>query len=150
MKKQAELDAEVRTLIEEQLELGEDTPRGWLVQEILGRYSAIQGADVDFYTLCAYSHVTTTVRRVLRPYAIDEEETAEQQIILPGFKRLQKGYIVERDGDSVLVKTAPGHITPNELREKAREYRQMGKGCYEHADELDRLADQWELGGTTA
>lgn len=136
--KQSELDAEVRGLIEKRLEAGLDTPQGWLVHEIVGRYPDIDGDDVDMYLLCAMGHVTTTVRKVLRPYTA-EDESAEQ-VTLPGFARVQRGYMVERDGDRVLVKTQ--NLTPSELRAKAKEYRQIGQGCAEHADELDRLADE--------
>lgn len=138
--KQSELDAEVRGLIEERLEKGLDTPQGWLVQEIVGRYPDVDGDDVDMYLLCAGSHVATTVRRVLRPYTAEGE--GDEQITLPGFKRLQKGYMVDRDGDRVLVKTQ--NLTLAELRVKVKEYRQLGKGCYEHAAELERLADERE------
>lgn len=138
--KQSELDAEVWGLIEKRLEAGLPTPQGWLVQEIVGRYPDVDGDDVDMYLLCAVGHVTATARRVLRPYTAEDETPGQDP--LPGFARIQRGYMVERDGDRVLVKTQ--HLTPSELRAKAKEYRALGQGCAEHADELERLADDRE------
>lgn len=145
--KQSELDAEIRDLLTKRLDGGLDTPQEWLVQAILSHHEDINGSDVDWYLLCARGHLVTTVRKMLRPYTSDAEHIDDPQIVLPGFIRLQKGYIVERDGDRVLVKTQRGRITPAELRQKAKEYRRIGTGCYEHANELDRLAEEWESTG---
>ena len=60
-------------------------------------------------------------------------------MLLPGFKHLQRGYPVERDGELIIVPIAL--MTSIERRARAEQYRKMAVGCEEHADELDRYDD---------
>jgi hypothetical protein len=99
--------------------------------------------DRDFNILCRREAVARYVREVLRDLklAAEDEESVSRSgsLPLPGFKHLQLGYPLERDGELVLVPIA--RMTSVERRAKATQYRRMGDGCYEHADELDRYDD---------
>jgi len=139
--KQSELLAEVERLIEEAIAEERATDTRWLVQRVLASHADPEGPDADLYLLCAHEHVTTTVRTALRRYRPkpNEEETKDQWV-LPGFERLQKAYLVERDGKSWVVPIVK--MTRAEKEAKAAEYRRIGAGCYEHADELERYLQQ--------
>ena len=142
--RQADLIAEVETLIVDEC-LGKQRPvlKAWLRQEVIGRHARIEGEDADFAVLCVAEHVEDTVEQVARRYRPKpEKDKPDPQLTFAGYDYIQKVYMIERDGDSTLVPTELA--TSDELRAKAKELRQMGAGCYAHADELDRLADERE------
>jgi hypothetical protein len=144
--KQSELLAEIQTLIDQVITANREEDPAWFIQRIVARHRGIRGKDKPFYVLCAYEHVHDTVRSALRQYHSPPEEDGQRpQLLLPGFKRVQRAYLIERKGTRKLVPTAL--MTPAELRTKAKEYREIGAGCREHALELDRLADDREADG---
>lgn len=139
--KQSELLAEVERLIEEAVEEQRVTDKGWLIQSVLASHGNPEGDSADFFSLCAYEHVSDTVRSALSRYRPKPEgEETKDQWVLPGFERLQKAYLVDRDGKSKVVPIVK--MTTEEVAAKAEEYRRIGAGCQEHADELDRYLQQ--------
>jgi len=133
--KQSELIAEIEMLIDEAMEDAPSVSTPWLVQTMVSRHSRLEGEDLDCALLCMNEHfrdsVGSTLRK-MRPHPEDE------QAFLPGVSRIQKRYLIERDGEDYVVATP--NLTAPELRRKATEYRRMGAGCFAHADELERLA----------
>lgn len=108
----------------------------WLAGYVMANHADVHGADKDFYILCAWAHVKTTVRAVVRRYRPEVNEEPDRQIILPGFERLQTKYHIERNKKSCLVPIE--QMTEAELDVKIVEYRRMAEGCRLHAEELLR------------
>jgi len=108
----------------------------WLANSVMSRHSDISGSDKDFYVLCAWAHVKTAVRAVVRRYRPEATEEPDRQIVLPGFDRLQVKYHVERNDESYLVPI--DELTDQEIDAKAAEYERMAEGCRLHAAELRR------------
>jgi len=138
--KQSDLEAEVGGLIHAKLDRGERAVETWLVSELLQMYPGIEGDDESFYLLCADYHLRHTVKRVLKKCGLLDETGDSRQRPFPSFPRVQRGYLLDEDGQMVLVPTEK--LTRSQLYGKADDYEAMGRGCFEHADQLRRLADE--------
>jgi len=132
---QSDIDREIDDLIQSNISVGVPINASWLTHAIIEKHPQVSGADVDFYQLCAFGHVRNTVRNCLRAWKGDSAETPEQ-LRLPGYDRLQKAYLIEREEEQVIVPIA--ECTYSELKAKIAEYRRMAEGCLTHADELER------------
>lgn len=137
---ETDLFKEVTGQIETCLSEGRSVHASWLTHAVVGAHPKVEGNDKDFYTLCAYGYVRDAVRHALRRYKPDAEETPDPNIVLPGFERLQKGYLVEREKESVLVPTY--QLSDGEIEAKATEYERMAEGCRLHAAELRRYKNK--------
>jgi len=114
----------------------------WITQGIVSEHSEIEGADKDFYLLCAYAHVRTLVAKELNRFKVCPDSETDPQGVLPGFKRLQKRYLVKRDGEQLAVPV--GQLTDEEIDEKIGELGKMSAGLSEHMNELRRYkASRW-------
>ena len=131
-----ELVAEVAELVERGLSEGRTVQAASLVGAVISRHERIEGEDKDFYLICAWSHVRVVVRQILRRYKGEPAAEPDQQIVMPGFQRLQRGYLVERGKGSMLVPTK--QLRNDELEARAEEYGRMAEGCNLHALELRR------------
>jgi hypothetical protein len=109
-----------------------------LARDILAKHESIAGEDVEFYAFCSLEYLEDCVRLAFNRYKLKPESEArpDPQMLLPGFERLQRYYSIERDGDHRLVPI--DELTPEEQSAKVAELRAMGRGCFEHADELER------------
>lgn len=137
----SDLTAEIEALIEagDYEELSPDM----IVTAIVGKKEPPDGADRDYYLLCANGYTRELVRKVANRYKSDNAEDHEKvapQLILPGFKRLQTKYLVERRGQAVIVPV--DHLSAEEIEAKAAIYESMGAGCLQHAEELRRYAEE--------
>jgi hypothetical protein len=114
-----------------------------LAMDIVARHSAIVGDDVDFYSHCSLEHVENKVRLAFNRFKLkpEGELSPDPQMTLPGFKRVQRFYAVERESDHQII--AIEDLTRAEIVGKVEELRAMGRGCYEHADELERYAQKF-------
>ena len=119
---------------------GGDIETDWIAGTVMANHSGIEGHDKDFYVLCAWAHVRTTVRAVLRRYRPEPDKKTDRQLILSGYERLQVAYHVERNGSSHLARIE--RMTPMEIRHKVNEYRSQAEGLHLHADELERYDTQ--------
>lgn len=138
--KDSEIEAEVLTVIEDRIARNETTEPEWLTHGIVQGHDKIEGADLDFYLCCAYGHVRSIVRKVVQRYKPDKDQReADRQLLFPGFKRLQKAYLVDREGRQLIVPSP--RMTDDECLAKAEELDAMAVGCREHADELRRYVD---------
>lgn len=126
---------EITTLIEARIGGGEPVAATWVTQEIVGLHPDVRGEDAPWYRSRAYDDVRAAVRHVVRSYKPAVEGT-DEQLLLPGFERLQKAYLVSRDGDQIVVPT--NQLTDEEVDAKVGELRRMAEGCHLHADELIR------------
>lgn len=108
----------------------------WITQMVMARHPHIAGVDSEFYACTGRAHVRDCVRQRLNRYKLKAEATPDTQIVLDGFERLQRDYLIDEDGTQVAV---PVHeMTDAQLEAKATELRAMGAGCYQHADEIER------------
>lgn len=114
----------------------------FVAHSVCGNHSEglAESADADFWRWNTYSSVRRIVTQVINNRAGTKPETpSHQQIDLPGFERehLQDYYVVIRDDEEIGLPVTD--LTDDELEEKARLYRKMGRTCFAHADELDRF-----------
>jgi hypothetical protein len=130
-----EIRKEVRAVIEEALAAERPAKLGWIVHEVLLHHQDLRGADAGFYLRLAHDRLPATVRDILRDFGVQAKGVSvPEQLIMPGFHRLQRGYTVDRDGEQVLVPTP--QLTDAEIDEKAAEHDAMADGNREHAREL--------------
>lgn len=131
---------EVEVAIDAALEAGEVVRKPWLVQRLLSRKAKPLGPDADFYLVTAQDSLDQLVGRVLRAMKNREDENAGQETF-PGWEKLQRRYLVDRDGPCIVPIE---QLTVEEIRAKASELQALGDGAYAHADELNRYADERE------
>lgn len=123
---------EVREFIAAKIARGEIVSVDWLTHEIVANKRGISGDDVEFYRVCAFTHVRDVVKRCVGKY--DAKPATDVQLVLDGFEHLQVAYTVERRGENVLVPV--DQLTDCEIEGRAVEYEKMAKGCLAHAKEL--------------
>jgi len=126
------LYADVKDFIQRRLDAGVILRADWVTSEILSEKQEPQCEDADFYLICARNHLSEVVKRCIGKYK--PKPTTDDQLRLPGFEYMQKGYQVERDGVRLLVPTDAA--TDEELLARADEYDMMAAGCRAHAREL--------------
>lgn len=128
------ITTEIRKLIEDKIARKEVVVIEWLTNEVVSRKSEIEGPDLPFYRVCAYSHIKDLARRCVKKYDSQPSSPTDSQIVLPGFEQLQVAYSVFRDGANVLVPV--DMLSDGELEARAAEYDAMAKGCRNHAREI--------------
>ena len=131
-----DLGTEVAEFVREGMDRGDELPASWLTNLVIKNHPGISGSDSEWYTACAYDAVRSAVRSALQRYKLKPEVEPDKQTLLPGFKRLQRYYLVEREGEAVAISIDA--MTRKEWLAKIRELQTMGHGCFEHADELRR------------
>lgn len=124
--------SDVRKFIADKVANGEIVVVEWLTHEIVSSKSDIEGADTEFYRVCAYTHVKDVVKRCVGKY--DAKPVSDQQLTLDGFEHLQVAYTVERNAQIVLVPV--NQLTDAEIEARAQEYERMAISCRAHAREL--------------
>ena len=87
-------------------------------------------------------HVRRTVTSMFNRYKVQAEtdDQVDTQLVLPGYERLQQRYLIHEDGQSFAVRT--DELTDEQLMVKQAELRNMGAGCFLHADEIQRYIDE--------
>ena len=131
---QKELEAEIVAVIDHQIDTHGKAIADWVMREVIGSKVEAQGDDSDWYKLCAFGHVRSTVRKVIQKY-----HPSGNQLTFKGFEYLQRVYSIDRNGESCAIRTEL--MTEIEMRAKAEQQRKMGEGCFKHAEEIDRFAD---------
>lgn len=133
-----ELRREIKNIVVGRLERGDSIIRAWLVREVLVQHPLPEMEDVDFNELCRNIAVVQEVRHVLRELKLSSEKeegvSGAGELPLPGYKHLQRGYPIERDGEIVIVPIFA--MSRQEIEERAEKYMAMAKGCEAHAEEL--------------
>lgn len=110
--------------------------QSWLATAIMQRHTGIEGPDKEFFILCGWGFVKSTIRSVMRKLKPDPSQETDAQLVLPGYKHLQKRYCIERHNQPWVVPV--NELTNHELALKEKEYMAMAAGCMEHAEELRR------------
>ena len=145
-----DLDREIDSKAQEMLDNnGKHIHKGWLVNAVMRDHDSITGDDADFAVCLAHAHVTKRVEHYFRRIKEAEQEGGtDDQLILPGYEKLQRRYIVTRDEAQVGIDV--WDLTDDELDAKAHEHRAMGRGHFQHADELDRFRAERAASSRTA
>ncbi len=125
---------EAQAFVEERAD--QAIPTSWLVQHIFDRHK--ESFTDDFGRGVAFDAFRSYVREVMQKYKLDakREDEPDPQMVLPGYKRVQKRYLVTRNRESISVPAE--QLTRLEVDDKIGELRRMGHGCFEHADELGK------------
>lgn len=139
-----DLIVEVRATINARIDAGQPSPRNWIIQQVIQSHGEISGEHAGFYRVCAFGYVGTVVRKVLSEYKLEDDRDSGADTF-PGFEHLQRAYLVNRLGESVVVPTT--QLFDREIDGKVEELRRMSKGCLAHAIELikfktERVKDQ--------
>ena len=137
---QKELAVDIRVIFEDLDSKGQAWHSGWIAKAIMADKQPALDLDhpsADFWTYCAHQFVKNAVRQAGND--LNEDETHNAQLVLPGFERvhLQARYSVTRDGDEVFV--AVMDLTDDEIEERAQFYERQSKTMLAHADELRRF-----------
>jgi len=121
----------------------------WNIQALMSAHDRIEGEDKDFALLAEYVACQRWFKLARRRKAVvsDDEEGQEEargheQMVLPGYEYLQETYAVTREGRQQSVPIE--QMTVEEIKDKAQEYRRIGKGNFQHAEELERYAAERE------
>jgi len=123
----------IQKTVTERLASGQVVNMSWMITEIIGEFSDISGADVDFYRICARHYVTDQVKRFIDKF--NPSVDGSGQMTMDGFKYLQSAYPVKRNGERVLV---PTHLlTDDEIDGRMQELEDMAAGCLVHRRELE-------------
>jgi hypothetical protein len=139
---QAELDADCAARIEQILAEGLVIRLPWLTNTIVDEWDNPNVSP--FHNLCAHGHVSQTLLRVVRRYKVHPGDPVADQLVLPGYTRLQKAYVVERNEtgfkDEAISCLVPVlQLTRAEMKKNYRRYHGMADGCRFHAAELARF-----------
>lgn len=111
----------------------------WISQTVINRHPDIQGSDKDFYLLTSFKGIRKEVTTAINKFKLDpenEREPKQLEFLMPGYKRVQRKYLVEIDGEQIAVPVAD--LTDDQIELKIKELESMSFGCIEHADELRR------------
>ncbi len=132
-----DLDKEANALVDSYLKQGLQSDPAWLTQAILDNHplpAHFTGAHREFTDVCRWEHARSAIRRAVNRYKVTDEQQESKQLVLRGFEHLQRGYLVTRNKQQVLVPTEL--LTDDELEDKALEYERMAEGCRSHAKEI--------------
>lgn len=123
-----QLTGEVEQLFNESVASGRSIHVDWLANAVIAQHQSVEGDDKDFYVLCAWAHVKTAIRNIVRKSKPTDTGLSDiPQLILPGFDRLQTHYHIERDGEICVIRI--DELTDEEIEYKITEYEAMAEGC---------------------
>ena len=128
------LQNEVRRLIEEKIDAGQVVRVNWIAAEVMQNHPDIDGADAAFYRTCTRLHLPNVIKKATKRYEDREDRAPDHQMVLPGFERMQKAYLVHRDGQPLLVPI--DMMADEELAQRADLYVAFSRGNLAHAKEL--------------
>ena len=132
----ADLNTEIWAVVQEMTADGKEPPASWVATAVLKRHPGLEGDETGFYALCAAEHVRGAVRRAMSRLKGRAGTGVDTQLVMPGFARLQKFYLVSRDGEPKIIHL--DRLTDFDIDQKVAEYEAMAEGCQEHAKELLR------------
>jgi hypothetical protein len=135
----SDLYAEIRDLVRLKIDAEQIIGAAWVVPLMAQKHPMPRtwhGPDADAYRICFREHVKDMAREVVREFKKTEEEIDPRQSVLPGFKRVQRSYQIERNGEPMLVPLLK--MSDIEVERKITELRKIGTGNFAHADELER------------
>jgi hypothetical protein len=131
------LQRKIRAIIEKALEDDQDVVAAWVAHQVIREHPRITGKDKDFWLAVGSREIRGAVQRAVSSYKVKPSmDVADAQLLMPGFRHLQKAYLIAREDEQKVVRT--DRMTDQELVEKAGELQVMAAGCVEHASEITR------------
>ncbi|MEK7888261.1 hypothetical protein AAB992_14170 [Burkholderia contaminans] len=112
----------------------------WITEAVMKRHPVPPGVDGEFYVFAARGYVRKVVAETLTRAKLTASLVPDEQLVLPGFLRLQKEYLIEEDGTTIAIPIE--EMTHDQLLIKADELDLMGEGCHQHAEEIRRYVGQ--------
>lgn len=122
---------------------GGSVDKHFLIQSVLNEHSLPDDVEDGFWICTARELVSLRVNRHWQRLKASET-VPDAQLIFPGYERLQRQYLTERDGRSVAVRVED--MTSEELEKKAAELESMSEGLIQHAEEIRRYLRQRDMG----
>ncbi len=135
----SDLYAEVKELVRVEVAAGRIVKAAWIVPLMAKKHPAPRtwrGDHADAWRVSYREHVKDLARLCVREFKQKEEELDPQQPSLPGFKRLQRSYQIDRNGEPMVVPLI--QMNDDEIEEKATELDRLAAGNTAHAAELRR------------
>jgi hypothetical protein len=142
------LTAEIHALIDQQIIDGKAAEVDSITAAVTKRHKEIRGSDKDFWLNLAYPTLRDTVRGCIGKYRETPKASTEPQLMLPGWKKLQRAYFMtrkDRFGDMIDRVVPIDQCTDDELLVRAGEYRTNAAGLVEHAQELEQYVARRQL-----
>ena len=138
----SQLTQEIRSVIDQRIEKKQPIHPDWVTQEIINRHSEIMGDDTNFYLCVGREAIRDQVRKQINRFRLTPEKALnlDQQLVLPGYERLQRFYLIESDSTQIAIPLEK--MTNAQRKAKVIELRAMGDGCHQHADELERYDNE--------
>lgn len=142
MQQNNQLMVEIHAVLDELEKKREPWIATWVAHHILESHdSGTYESDADqlFWRSTSYETVRKRVTQAINNRAGDREVPNDEQIMLPGWERLQAYYVVERNGDQVGLPV--WDLTDDELDKKSCLYRSFATANMKHADEIDQFKE---------
>ncbi|WP_143328034.1 hypothetical protein [Caballeronia pedi] len=112
----------------------------WITQAIMRRHPLPKVTKhADFYEYNTRANVREAVAAQVRRAKLNTEAVPDRQGVLEGFERLQKEYLVERDGTEVAMPIES--MSDEQLMEQFYKLQAMEKGLFQHGQEILRYID---------
>ena len=135
----SDLTTEISCVILDLDERSQKKHPDWITETIMQMHQPPGGNDAEFYSFNTRANVREAVAAQLRRAKLKADIASDSQLVLEGFERLQKEYLIDEDGAQVSVPVEK--MSDAQLMEKWHELRAMGDGCYLHANEILRYID---------
>lgn len=137
-----QLTQEIRAIVHTRIQRKERIQPNWITQDIINTHPLIEGEDSDFYLCLGRETIREQVRKQISRFKLtpDKAVNINQQLVLPGYERLQVFYLIESDGEQIAIPLE--QMSDAQRQAKIDELRAMGSGCYQHARELERYRDE--------
>ena len=131
------LRRKIRAIIEKALENDRDVVAAWVAHQVIREHQNIDGDDKDFWLTVGSREIRSAVQKAVSAYKIKPDaDEPDAQLLMPGFRHLQRAYLVGRQGEQTVVRIE--RMADHELVAKAGELHVMAAGCVEHASEITR------------
>lgn len=136
-----DLHTEVREFIGNLVESGAmELEPNWITIAIIQKHKPPEGTDKGFWLCCSRQAVRAEVRQQFSKFKAFNGGEVGLQTTLPGFAHVQKFYAIGRKGKQILAHI--DSMTTQEIKGKCLELINMGNGCYQHAEELEKYLNE--------
>src|SRR5712675_213706 len=137
-----ELRRLVKATIDRVLATGQPVTKSWAVQAVLRHIERPKGDTAWYWLECESLAIDALVGADIRQRRDLEGEAdpGDEQIIMPGYERLQKFYSVMRAGEQTLVPI--DQLFSFEVEAKKDEFRRNIAGLSTHLDEFTRYHEE--------
>lgn len=130
----SDLSSEIRDAVTKHLNGTPVVPTEWVVNAIVQKHIKKAKRIPEYFRYCALAHTRDEVRKAVNRAKQSDIESEDEQLVLPGYQKLQIRYAIVRDGQPCFIRLEA--MSDEEITAKARECDRMGRGCFKHRDEL--------------